>query len=142
LHCRKAHKEVIEILKSQDNGQKSAVPASPAGGKGQWTPFGVIHCFTGSKTQAKEYMDLGFHIGLNGIIFKINLGKEIREIPLGRILLETDCPFLTPPPEKGRNEPIFTKRIAKEVARVKGVSVEEVERVTTESARKLFRIQQ
>lgn len=124
LHCRKAHQDMINILKS----------------KGQSSISGVIHCFTGGEKELEEYLKMGFYIGLNGIIFKFNIEKVIKKAPLERILLETDCPFLTPLPEKGRNEPLFIKHTAEEVARIKGVSVEEAVRITTQNAKKLFNV--
>ncbi len=121
LHCRMAHKDLIEILKHKT--QKK----------------GVVHCFSGNLQQAEEYMDLGFYLGINGIIFKLNLAEVIREIPLEKIVLETDCPFLVPP-EAGtkRNEPLFIKYVAREVAKIKGISEKEVAEVTTKNAKNLF----
>ncbi len=122
LHCRKAHEELIELISNS-------------------TSKGVIHCFTGGEKELKEYLEMGFYIGFNGIIFKMNLEKEIRETPLERILLETDCPFLTPPEAKTeRNEPLFVKYIAKEIARIKRISVKEVAKVTTRNAVNLFKL--
>ena len=97
LHCRAAHDDLIAILQHRDN-----------------TTFqGVIHCFTGTWEEAQKYMELGFYIGFNGIIFKLNLDEVIKKIPLQKILIETDCPYLTPP-EAGvkRNEPIFVKYLS------------------------------
>jgi len=131
LHCRKAHQELLQTLNSFRG-------STSENGKNLFQ--GVVHCFTGGKKELKQYLDMGFHIGLNGIIFKINLEEVIKEVPMERILLETDCPFLTPPPEKGRNEPLFIKHIAKEVARIKKKSVEEVEKKTTQNARELFNV--
>ena len=70
---------------------------------------GVVHCFTGNWEQAEKYLEMGFYLGLNGIIFKFNLDKIIEKMPLDRILIETDCPYLTPPQENGRNEPFYVK---------------------------------
>ncbi len=126
IHCRKAHNELIHILKSKVKSQKSNV--------------GTVHCFTGSVSQAKEYMDMGFYLGFNGIIFKLNLEKVIREVPLKKMLLETDCPFLTPPNVgTKRNEPVFVREVAKEIARIKEITQEEVERVTEENGFNLFK---
>lgn len=122
LHCRKAHKELIKILKEEE-GLK-----------------GVVHCFTGGKKEAEEYMGMGFYLGINGVIFKMNMEDTLREVPLERVLLETDCPFLTPPTEKGRNEPLFVKYVAEEVARIKEIEVKEVVKATTENGKKLFGI--
>ncbi len=135
IHCRMAHGNLIEILKSQismANNQKLR---------------GVVHCFTGTVEEMKQYLDLGFYIGFNGIIFKLNLNEAIKECPADKILLETDCPYLIPPlarqspqGESGRNEPIFVKYIAKTVAKIKNMSYEEVSETTTQNAKKLFNI--
>jgi len=122
LHCRMAHQDVIEILK--DKKVK-----------------GVIHCFTGTLEEAKKYIDLGFHLGINGIIFKFDIDETIKKIPLDKILVETDCPYLTPPEEGGkRNEPIFVKHVIQKIADLKKVSFAEVADQTTQNARKLFNI--
>lgn len=131
FHCRMAHDDLLKILKEQRVKNKERLK-------------GVIHCFTGKWKQAEEYLEMGFYIGFNGIIFKniegIDFQENIRKIPLDRILIETDCPYLTPLPKTGRNEPLYIKYVAKKIAELKEVSFEEVARVTTENARKLFRI--
>lgn len=122
FHCRVAHDDVIEILKSQNIK-------------------GVIHCFTGTLEQAKKYIQMGFYIGINGIIFKFNIDEIIKKIPLSKILLETDCPYLTPPQEnRKRNEPIFIKHTIQKIADLKGIAFEEVCEITTENAKRLFNI--
>jgi len=125
LHCRMAHTDILEILKSQT--QK---------------PRGVIHCFTGSREEAQQYMNLGFYIGINGIIFKLNLDEVIKNVPLAKILVETDCPYLTPLSEgkDKRNEPIFVKHVIKKIAELKGINFQEVADKTTENAKELFSI--
>ena len=135
LHCRMAHTDLIEILKSQipnPNDQKIR---------------GVVHCFTGTMEEAQKYIDLGFYIGFNGIIFKLDLDEVIKQIFLDKILVETDCPYLIPPlarrsPEGGggRNEPIFIKHVIQKIAELKGVSFDEVADKTTQNAKKLFAI--
>lgn len=122
LHCRMAHDDVIEILKGQ--GFR-----------------GVIHCFTGTKEQAQKYMEMGFHLGINGIIFKFNIDEIIKSAPLDKILVETDCPYLTPIQEGNkRNEPIFIKHTIQKIADLKGISFQEVVDKTTQNARELFGI--
>jgi TatD DNase family protein len=102
---------------------------------------GVIHCFNGTWPQAKKYLDLGFFIGVNGIIFKMRLDEALKNIPLGRIVLETDCPFLVPPGAASqRNEPAFLPDIAKRLADIKGLSLKTVAETTTKNAKKLFHI--
>ena len=128
IHCRMAHNDIIEILKTQQ-------------------VRGVIHCFTGNLEEAQRYMDLGFYIGINGIIFKLDLDEVIKNAPLYKILVETDCPYLIPPlarrspeGEGGRNEPIFVKHVIQKIADLKGISFNEVAETTTQNARKLFKI--
>ena len=120
IHCRMAHEDLIKILDYQK---------------------GVIHCFTGGVEEMEQYLNLGFYIGLNGIIFKMDLDEVIKKCPLESILVETDCPYLTPP-EQGdkRNEPIFIKHIIQKIADLKGVSFEEVAEKTIQNAQKLFGI--
>ena len=122
FHCRKAHEQLIEILKNNQ-------------------VFGVIHCFTGSWKEAKQYLDMGFYLGINGIMYKLDLKEVIEKVPLNRILLETDSPYLTPPMAKvERNEPVFVRHIAKDVAKIKRTSFEEVVNTTTQNAQNLFGI--
>ncbi|MSU60646.1 MAG: TatD family deoxyribonuclease [Candidatus Staskawiczbacteria bacterium] len=122
IHCRMAHDEMIELLKLENMR-------------------GVIHCFTGTLEQAQKYVGLGFSLGINGIIFKFNIDEVIKNIPLEHLLLETDCPYLTPPmaPEK-RNEPIFMKYTIEKIAEIKSITAQEVMQKTTENAKKLFNI--
>jgi TatD DNase family protein len=102
---------------------------------------GVIHCFTGSWEEAEKYLALGFYLGLNGIIFKLDLKEVIEKTPLDKILVETDCPYLTPPAAgTERNEPIFVKYIIEEIAKIKNIGLEEVADITTQNAIKLFNL--
>jgi TatD DNase family protein len=119
FHCRKAHDDLIEILRKR-------------------SLRGVVHCFTGSWKQAKEYLEMGLYLGFNGIIFKLNLDKIIKKMPLDRILVETDCPYLTPPmADKQRNEPFFITHVLDKISDIKKKDVKED---TTRNARALFRI--
>lgn len=123
LHCRMAHEDLFEILKNR--GLR-----------------GVVHCFTGNLQEAQRYIDLGFYIGINGIALKLDLDEVIKKVPLDKIVIETDCPYLTPPVEgkDKRNEPIFVKHVAQKIADLRGISFEEVAEKTTENAKKLFKI--
>jgi TatD DNase family protein len=134
LHCRKAHDDLIEILKLQTINYKL-----------------VVHCFTGSWKQAQEYLAMGFYLGFNGIIFKIDITEVIKKIPLEKMLIETDCPYLTPPSarrspqgeggsELERNEPINVKYVAEKLAEIRGEKIERVAEITTQNAKNLFRI--
>ncbi|TFG35885.1 MAG: TatD family deoxyribonuclease [Parcubacteria group bacterium] len=127
FHCRMAHQDLLEILKSQPS--KSDLK-------------GVIHCFTGSWQEAEKYLEMGFYLGFNGIIFKLNLDEVIRKTPLDKILIETDCPYLTPPAMgASRNEPAYIKYTAEKIAQLKNLKFEELAEKTTENAKQLFKIQ-
>jgi len=123
VHCRMAHEDALKIL-------------------AQHKVAGTIHCFTGTWEEARKYLDLGFYIGINGIIFKFDIDEVIKNIPLDKIVVETDCPYLTPMPEgkDTRNEPIFVKHVIQKIADLKSLSFDEVARATTENAKKLFNI--
>jgi TatD DNase family protein len=105
---------------------------------------GVIHCFTGDSAAARAYLDLGLLISVAGIVtFKTAeaIREAVRIVPRDRLLVETDCPFLAPIPHRGkRNEPAYVARTAEKVAEVWGASAEEVGQVTTENARRFFRL--
>lgn len=134
IHCREAHADVIEILKK--------FKKNPSTGSGNNMLKGVVHSFSGRWSQAEEYFELGFLISFNGLItFARDYDKVIKNAPLERILLETDCPYLTPEPHRGkRNEPSFVKYVAEKIAEIKGVGFEEVAEATTNNAKKLFNI--
>ena len=126
LHCRSAHEDLLEFLGKQQRIR------------------GVVHCYTGTVEQVQKFIELGLYIGFNGLIFKdvpaLPDPKEvIASIPLERIVLETDSPYLVPPAAgQERNEPSFVRYVAEEIARIKNVSLEEVARITTENAQALF----
>ena len=120
FHCRMAHDDLFKIISPELKG--------------------VIHCFTGSWPEAERYLAMGFYLGFNGIIFKINLDEIIQRTPLERILIETDCPYLTPPPETGRNQPRHVRRIAERIAELKNLDYSEVEEATSQNAKDLFRL--
>lgn len=105
---------------------------------------GVVHCFSGTLDDAQRYVAQGLYLGITGIVTFPNaegLRSMVREIPLARLLLETDAPFLAPQSHRGqRNEPAYLPEIAERVAELKGVTVAEVERATDENAKRLFGI--
>ncbi|KKW04004.1 MAG: hypothetical protein A3J30_01585 [Candidatus Wildermuthbacteria bacterium RIFCSPLOWO2_02_FULL_47_9c] len=139
LHCRVAHDDLIGILEQRIKRQEKKMR-------------GVVHSYTGTVEQAQRFLDLGLYFGFNGLIFKNvpalpDPAKVIASIPFERIVLETDSPYLVPPqagPPRQlagggeRNEPLFVKYVAEEIARIKKLPFEEVAGVTTQNARKLF----
>ncbi|MEK9134757.1 MAG: TatD family hydrolase [Patescibacteria group bacterium] len=127
FHCRSAHNDLINEIRSRDEIGSPKIR-------------GVIHCFTGTWEEAQKYLEMGFYLGFNGIIFKLDLNDVIKKTPLERIVLETDCPYLTPKPMEGRNEPLYVKYVAEKISELKNVSIEEISQATTQNARKLFRI--
>jgi len=135
VHCRDAHERQAQIIKEYTDA-------------GKLTRRGVIHCFTGTMEEAQRYLDEDFYISFTGIItFPPRKGegdlsavqKVVRELPLERMLVETDAPYLTPIPYRGkRNEPWYVQFVAQKVAELKGISVEEVAEATTANAKALF----
>jgi TatD DNase family protein len=125
IHTREAESETIEILKSADCR-------------------GVFHCFSGSKDLAQRALELGFMISFSGIVtFKKaeELRTIAREVPLDRLLIETDCPYLAPVPYRGkRNEPAYVVEVARCLAGIHGVNIDEIGRVTSENFRRFFKI--
>lgn len=125
VHDRDAHDDVMTLLR-------------------RWSGrlHGVLHCFSGDVAMAREAVEQGWYIGVDGPITFQNarqLPAVIREVPLSRLLLETDCPYLAPHPRRGRrNEPSYLPLIGRAVAALKAVSLDELERVTSQNARDLF----
>lgn len=128
IHNREATADIIEILEEEN--------ASEVGG--------IMHCFTGSVEVAKQCMDMNFYISFGGpVTFKnAKKPKEVAaEIPLDRLLIETDCPYLTPHPFRGkRNEPSYVKYVAEQIAELKGVTFEEIAQKTSDNAKRFFGI--
>ena len=127
IHSRDAAADTLEIMKEYGQGLR-----------------GVIHCFSYSIELAREYVKMGFHIGIGGVVTFKN-GRKLKEIaaeiPLDRILLETDCPYLAPVPFRGkRNDSSYISYVAQEIAELKGISYEEVVAKTEQNGKELFRI--
>ncbi len=132
VHCRNAFDKMIDVIKEFLKIRKSDKHAK-----------GIVHCFSGTLEEAKKVIDLGFLLGIGGVItFKnSNLREVIKSIDLKHIVLETDSPYLAPVPYRGkRNNPLFLTYIAKEIATVKNISIDEVARYTTYNAEKLFTV--
>lgn len=128
FHCRLAYDDLLKILKEF----KKSIS-------------GVIHCFTGKINYLEEFLKMGFYIGFNGIIFKkiegINFKELIQKTPLNKILLETDCPYLTPPDcKKERNDPTCLIYILREIAKIKKEKPEKIAEITTQNAFALFNL--
>ncbi|PCK23732.1 hydrolase TatD [Bacillus pumilus] len=128
IHNRDATEDVVTILKEEG--------AADVGG--------IMHCFTGSLDIAKACMDMNFYISFGGPVTFKNAKKPkevVKDIPSDRLLIETDCPYLTPAPFRGkRNEPSYVKYIAEQIAELREISFEELAELTTENAKKVFRI--
>ena len=127
IHSRDAAADTMQIMKEHAQGLK-----------------GVTHCYSYSMEMAKEYVKMGFYIGVGGVVTFKN-GRRLKEtveaIPLESILLETDCPYLAPEPFRGkRNNSMYIKYVAEEIARLKGTTYEEVVAQTEENARKMYRL--
>ena len=108
------------------------------------TVTGVFHCYSGSAEMARQLVNMGWYIGFTGVLTFKNARKAVEtaaSIPLERIVLETDCPFMAPEPFRGkRNDPGYLFRMAEKLAEIRGVSVAEVEEITTQNAKKLYRL--
>jgi TatD DNase family protein len=129
IHTREAETETIEILRSEYAGAARR---------------GVFHCFSGSRKLAQEALALDFMISFSGIV-TFRKAEELREVakqvPLDRLLVETDCPFLAPVPYRGkRNEPAYVVEVARCIAELRGVEVDEIARVTTENFKRFLKL--
>ena len=128
VHCREAHDDLIKIMQNAECRMQNLC--------------GVMHCFSGDMELAKQYIDLGFLISFTGLItFAHDWDEVIKNVPLEKIMIETDCPYMAPEPHRGkRNEPMHVKYVAEKIAELRGVSVEEVGEVTSGVARQLFNL--
>lgn len=125
IHSRNATAECIEVVKEFPGVR------------------GVFHCFSGTEVEAHQLMELGFYLGIGGVVTFKNAGldKVVEAVGLSHLMLETDAPYLAPIPYRGkRNEPGYTRFVAEKLSQVLGLPVDEVEKITTANAKKLFRI--
>lgn len=125
IHSRNSTDECIEVVRRNQHGKLK----------------GVFHCFSGNAEQAKQIMDLGFYLGIGGVVTFKNggLDKVFETIGLDRVVLETDAPYLAPVPFRGkRNEPAYLKYVVEKLATMKGKTIEEVAAITEQNANKLF----
>lgn len=149
IHSREAAADTLDILRemygkgSLWEALHGSVPAAPGTTSGPTERKGVMHCYSYSAEQARIYTrELGFYLGIGGVVTFKN-AKKIKEVvadtPLEYIILETDCPYLAPVPYRGkRNCSLYLPYVVQAIAEIKGVSPEEVERITEENARRLF----
>jgi TatD DNase family protein len=125
VHDREAHGDTLDILKNTK-------------------PKGVVHCFSGSKEMAKEIIKLGMYIGLNGVVTFKNARKSlevVNEIPIDKLVLETDCPYLAPEPHRGkRNDSSYIPFVAERIGEVLNMNPQEILDITTNNAKKLYNL--
>jgi TatD DNase family protein len=137
--AREAGKPLIVHLRAATEDALSIMAEERAGDAG-----GVMHCFTESRETATRALDLGFYISFSGIITFKNareLREVAKEVPLDRLLVETDAPYLAPVPHRGKtNEPAFVRFVAEEIARIRGLQYEIVAEATTANFRRLFEV--
>ena len=129
IHSRDAAKDTMDILRSYHAGDIG----------------GVVHCYSYSLEMAREYAGMGLYIGVGGVVTYRN-GRKLKEcveyLPVDSIVLETDCPYLSPEPKRGqRNSSLNLSYVAAEIARIKGMTIQEVEDITLDNAMKLYRME-
>lgn len=128
IHTRSAAEDTLRLMREEGAGEAG----------------GVMHCFTGSWETAQGCLDLGFHISFSGIVTFRNakeLHEVARRVPLSRMLIETDSPYLAPVPFRGKlNQPAYVKHVAEGIAALRGIAVEDVAKITTANFFRLFRI--
>ena len=132
LHCRMAMGDLLEMLAKREKTADSKLKLR-----------GVIHCFIGSWREAEKLLEMGFYLGFNGMIFKkipgINFEEIIKKIPLEKILIETDSPYLSPPGFKEKNNnPLAVKIVAGRIAALRNMDYKKVEEITFQNAKNLF----
>ena len=124
VHDRDAHEDIVNVLKEED------------------AHAGVIHCFSGDKKMLEKVLDIGFYVSVSGIVtFSKPLVKIVKQIPLDRLLIETDSPYLSPAPKRGkRNEPLFIKYVIQKISEILDITYEEVVQTNATNAKLLFKI--
>ena len=127
IHDRDAHGDTVDILRKYGKGSR-----------------GVFHCYSGSMEMAKEVIKMGFYLGFGGTtVFpkSVKLKDIVSKVPEDRILIETDCPYLTPPPYRGRrNEPAYVRYVADEIARLRNTDTDTIQQLTLENGKRIFAI--
>ena len=128
VHSRDAAKDTLDIIKAEKAYEMG----------------GVIHCFSYSLEMAKEYLNMGFYLGIGGVV-TFNNGKKLKEVvsymPIEQLVLETDCPYLSPVPNRGkRNSSLNLPYVVKAISELKGIPEERVIEITRENARRMYRL--
>lgn len=127
IHVRESFEETFAIVKEEQDGNLN----------------GIFHCFSGTEAEAKKIVDLGFLLGIGGVVTfnNSNLKDALKNIPVQNLVLETDSPYLTPVPKRGkRNESAYLVYVAQTIAKIYDLSVNEIAEITSENARRLFKI--
>lgn len=127
LHNRESTTDLLDIIEQEQDGRLT----------------GVWHCFNGSVEEGKRAIDLGLHLGIGGVVTFKNGGvdKTVSELPIERMILETDAPFLAPVPHRGkRNEPAYTNLVGIKLSEIFNISLDEIDQKTTENAQSLFKL--
>lgn len=134
IHCRQAHDDLLPLLQTFRQEHKEQLPKD--------RPWGVIHCFSGDENLAWEYFNLGLIISFTGLItFSQRWDELIRKIPADKIMIETDSPYMTPEPHRGkRNEPVLVKYVAQRIAEIRGTTSEKIAEITTANAKLFFKL--
>ena len=134
IHCRQAHDDMLKILRDFKNDNPHLFLDNKA--------WGVMHCFSGDEDLAWQYFNLGLMISFTGLItFSKNWDDLIRKVPLDKVMIETDAPFMTPEPYRGeRNEPMLVQYVANRIAEIRSVTLERIAEITTNNAKRLFSI--
>ena len=127
IHDREAHEDCLNVLKEFPQVK------------------GVFHCFSGSAEMAKQLTKMGWYVGFTGVITFKNARRAVEAaaaVPIDRIVIETDCPYMSPEPFRGkRNDPSRVYRMAEKLAEIRGLSVEEIQKITLENGKRLYRIE-
>jgi len=134
IHCRQAHDDMLEMLNDFKKQYRALLPVD--------RPWGVLHCFSGNENLAWEYFNIGLMVSFTGLItFSQQWDSLIRKMPEDRLMIETDAPFMTPEPYRGRrNEPVLVKYTANRIAEIRNWDLEKVASITSANAQKLFKL--
>ncbi len=134
IHCRQAHDDMVMLLEKFRQENRELIPKNK--------PWAVMHCFSGDEDLAWKYFSLGIIISFTGLVtFSGQWDDLIRKLPLDKFMVETDSPYMTPEPHRGkRNEPVLVKFVAARIAEIKGIDINKVAEVTTNTARMFFNV--